>query len=432
MNGTDAIHHPAVPLTELISYRADSAGLVVKAGIVGIAFTVLAAIVGLVFGRWADFMHAYLAAYLFWFGLSAGSIGLTMLHHLTGGRWGDIMRPLLETGARGVFLMAVLGLPLLVWMGHIYPWAQDASVVALSAKVEHQRKFWTNPVGFSVRYFLYFAVLGFLAWRLNARYRLRDELAVQDPEHNSGAGFRVLSGPGILVLGIVVTLATIDWGMSTQAGWFSTMYGLLFIAGMGLTTFAFMMTAVLLINRRWEADHAGRDAAHPTSLVGKQDWHDLGNLMLAFTMLWGYMSLSQMLITYSGNLPFETVFYNYRSLNGWQYVGGALIALHWALPFFLLLMRGIKRDPRRLVFVAVLILLVRQVDFYYQVHPSYAQGLPGWPDERVKVYGALGLHTFLNVLTPIGIGGLWVAFFAWNLQYRRVLPAPAREGGHHG
>ena len=432
MNGTEAIPHPAVPHTELVSYRVDSQGLVVKAGIVGVAFLVLAAVVGLVFGRWADFMHAYLAAYLFWFGLSAGSIGLTMLHHLTGGRWGDIMRPLLETGARGVFLMALLGLPILIWIGHIYPWAQNPDL--LSAKLNHQREYWTNPFGFRVRYFIYFAVLGFLAFRLNSRYRLRDEMAVQDPEHNTGVGYRVLSGPGILVLGIVVTLATVDWGMSTQAAWFSTMYGLLFVAGMGLTTFAFMMVTVLLINRRWAGEHAARDAAggHPASLVGRQDWHDLGNLMLAFTMLWGYMSLSQMLITYSGNLPFETVFYNYRSLNGWQYVGGALIALHWALPFFLLLMRDIKRDPRRLVVVAILILLVRQVDFYYQVHPSYSQGLPGWADEDVKVNGALGLHTFLNLLTPIGIGGLWVAFFAWNLQKRRVLPAPAQEGGHHG
>jgi hypothetical protein len=194
-----------------------------------------------------------------------------------------------------------------------------------------------------------------------------------------------------------------------------------------------MTVAVLLINRRWENEHAARDAsAHPLTLVGRQDWHDLGNLMLAFTMLWGYMSLSQMLITYSGNLPYETVFYNYRSLNGWQYVGGALIALHWALPFFLLLMRDIKRNPRKLVIVAILILLVRQVDFYYQVHPSYTQGLPGREDKDVLVKGALGLHTFLNLLTPIGIGGLWVAFFAWNLQKRRVLPAPAQEGGHHG
>ena len=432
MNATHVLSYQGIQPTELISYRLEFRGFAVKALIVGAVLTVLAALIGVAFGRWGDFMHAYLAAYLFWFGLSAGCIGLTMLHHLTGGRWGDVMRPLLETGARGVFLMFVLGLPILFFMKWIYPWAQD--VAALSERLQYQRRIWANPVFFSVRYVIYFAVLGFLAWRLNAKYRLRDEMAVQDPEHNTGHAFRVLSGPGILVLGVVITLATIDWGMSTQAAWFSTMYGLLFVAGMGLTTFAFMMVTVLLINRRWAAEHAGRDAAgtHPVSLVGRQDWHDLGNLMLAFTMLWGYMSLSQMLITYSGNLPFETVFYNYRSLNGWQYVGGALIALHWALPFFLLLMRDIKRDPRRLVVVAILILLVRQVDFYYQVHPSYAQGLPGWPDEDMKVNGALGLHTFLNLLTPIGIGGLWVAYFAWNLQKRRVLPAPAQEGGHHG
>jgi hypothetical protein len=431
MNGTHAIEPHAIPHTELVSYRVDSQGLALKAAIVGGGALVLAFFVGLAFGRTSDFLHAYLAAFLFWFGLSAGSIGLTMLHHLTGGRWGDVMRPLLETGARGVFLMALLGIPILLGMGLIYPWAQETKF--LSAKLIYQRDYWTSPVFFAVRYVLYFVVLGFLAWRLNSKYRLRDEMAVQDPEHNSGVGFRVLSGPGILVLGVIITLCTVDWAMSVQAGWFSTLYGLLFVAGMGLTTFAFMTVAVLVINRQWAAHRAGRDAAahhHPVALVGTQDWHDLGNLMLAFTMLWGYMSLSQMLIIYSGNLPAETVFYNFRSLNGWQYVGGALIALHWALPFLMLLMRDIKRDPRKLVVVALLILLVRQLDFYYQIHPSYAEGLPGRPD--VRVGGALGLHTLLNVLTVLGIGGLWVAFFAWNLQKRRVLPAPAQEDGHHG
>lgn len=418
MTGTQAIH------TELISYRIPHLKVAMPAVIVGGGALVLAIVLGLI-GGWAHFMHAYLAAYLFWFGITIGCIALTMLHHLTGGRWGDVMRPLLETGARNILPMFVLGLPLLICMTWIYPWAQDTQF--LSQKLLHQRHIWTNPVFFSIRFVLYFIILGALVYGLNRKYRLRDEMSVQDPAHNTGGIFRVISGPGMVILFVVITFATVDWAMSTQAAWFSTMYGLWYMAGQGLSTFAFMAVIVLLITRTWEAQNPGR----PT-LVDTQAWHDIGNLMLAFTMLWGYTSLSQMLITYSGNLPFETAFYRARSVNGWQYLGGAMIVLHWLLPFFLLLMRDIKRDPKKLVLVAVLILLVRQVDFYYQIHPAYADGLPGKPlDPKWQVTSVLGWHTVLNLLTPIAIGGFWIAAFAWQLKDRRVLPAPKVED-HHG
>lgn len=419
MNGTHAIQ------TELISYRIDHTKVAIYAGVIGLGALVLAVIVGLI-GGWANFMHAYLASFLFWFGLSVGCIGLTMLHHLTGGRWGDVIRPLLETGARGIVLMAVLFIPILIppFMRLIYPWAVENPAL-LPTRLKHQYA-WTNPAFFTVRAVLYFIVLAVLAFAINRKYRLRDEMAVQDPAHNSSAGFRVLSGPGILILGITVTLATFDWGMSIQPGWFSTIYGLMYLAGQGLSTFAFMTVVVMMVTQLWAK---GRREPAP-NLIETGAWHDLGNLLLAFTMLWGYMSLSQMLIIYSGNLPHETVFYRARSINGWQYVGGLLIGLHFALPFVLLLMRGIKRDPKKLVLLALFILLIRQLDFYYQIHPSYAEGLP--LDASVRVEGALGVHTLLNLLTPIAIGGLWVAFFAWNLKDRRVLPAPAAEAHHHG
>lgn len=420
MNGTQAIH------TELISYRIPHMKVAVPAVGVGVAALVVGAIVGLIFG-WDDFMHAYLAAYLFWFGVTIGCIALTMLHHLTGGRWGDVMRPLLETGQRNLLLMLVMGLPLLVFMRDIYPWAQPREL--LSAKLVHQRDIWTNPLFFSIRYFVYFLILGALAYGLNRKWRLRDEMAVQDPAHNTGGFFRFVSGPGLVVLFVTITFLTVDWAMSVQAAWFSTLYGLWYMAGQGLSTFSLMVIVILMITRTWEARQTGD---HRRTLVDTQTWHDLGNLMLAFTMLWGYLSLSQMLIVYSGNLPFETAFYASRSNKGWQYLGGALIVLHFVLPFFCLLMRDIKRDPRKLVLVAILIILVRQIDFYYQIHPSYADGMPGKTEEADRVLSVFGIHTFLNLLTPIGIGGLWVAFFAWNLKDRRVLPAPAPEDHHHG
>lgn len=439
MNGTTTPTSNVLQ-TELISYRINLPRVAMPALVFGGGALALALVVGLIAkatagagdAGFAHFMHAYLAGFIFWFGITCGCIALTMLHHLTGGRWGEVLRPLLETGIKAVPLMFVLGLPILFGMKWLYPWTQDEQFMGKALRHQHEK--WTYPSFFIVRYFIYFAVLMGFRFLLLRKYRLRDEMAVQDPAHNSDARFRLISGPGILIYGVLVTLALADWGMSAQAGWYSTLYGMLSIVGQGLSTMAFMVVATTLITRGYEV-HRGHadDVHHHGTLVGKQDWHDLGNLLFAMTMLWGYLSLSQMLITYSGNLPQETIFYYFRSTNGWQYVGGFLIVLHFCLPFFLLLMRDIKRDPRRLVLVALFILVVRQLDLYYQVHPSYAQGFRDGNGELFnQVGGALGWHTILNVLIPFGMGGLWVAFFAWNLRDRRVLPAPASEDHHHG
>jgi hypothetical protein len=424
MNGTHVIN------TELISYRINHQKLLLPAVVAGGAGLVVAAAVALATGDFGNFAHAYLGAYLFWFGLTFGSMGLTMLHHLTGGRWGDVTRPLLESGIKTLPATFVLGLPLLFMVKWLYPWTQPEKF--MTEKMVHQHTIWMNIPFFTIRFFVYFAIFGALGFMLLKKYKLRDEMAVQDPEHNSSPFLRTVSAPGLVVAIATLTFAEFDWGMSVQAGWFSSVYGLLALVGAGLTTWAFMMVTLLLITRQYEAGKAHGDHGHLNpALVGKQDWHDLGNMMLAFTMLWGYLSLSQMLITYSGHLPQETVFYHDRSLNGWQYIGGFLIALQWALPFFLLLMRGIKRDPNKLVLVALAILVFRQLDFYYQIHPAYTAGLKDAAGEiHHQVTAAVGVHTLTHILCVFGIGGLWVLAFAWNLRDRRVLPAPAREEHH--
>jgi hypothetical protein len=369
-----------------------------------------------------------------------------MLHHLTGGRWGDVLRPLLETGIKSLPLMAVLFLPIAVGMKWIYPWTQPEKYLAypgygfIHEALSHQHHIWSNPLFFCIRAVIYFVILFILSRALLRQYKLRDEMAMQDPEHNSGPSYRLISGPGIVITCVLVTLFMTDWGMSTQPGWYSTLYGMAALAGEGLSTFAFMIVALLLILKTFGIEHArahgrGHEPGHEHVgiLVSKNDWHDLGNLTFAFTMIWGYLSLSQLIITYSGNLPQETIFYNFRSNNGWQYIGWGLTFLHFVLPFMLLLMRDIKRDPNKLVLVALFVLMIRQLDFYYQVHPSYTLGLKDSDGNTfAQVMGALGWHTVTNLLTPFGIGGLWVAFFAWNLRDRRVLPKPAEEGHHHG
>ena len=160
-------------------------------------------------------------------------------------------------------------------------------------------------------------------------------------------------------MGLTITFASVDWAMSLDPHWFSTIYGVLFMVGQALAALTLVIVLLALFSK--EAPFAG--------VVKPVDVHDLGKLMLAFTMLWAYIHLSQFLITWSGNLPEEIPWYLRRTHGGWKLVAQMLVVFHFALPFLLLLSRDLKRDAKRLAGVAGLVFLVRLLDLYWLVAP---------------------------------------------------------------
>jgi hypothetical protein len=257
-----------------------------------------------------------------------------------------------------------------------------------------------NPVGFVGRAVFYFAVWATLAHFLNRWSRRLDESKDPVTARQAGRRLRGLSGGGILLLGLTITFSSIDWAMSLDPHWFSTIYGLIFMVGQVLSAF----TLVILLVSTLGGEVRLREAIPPQTV------HDLGKLLLAFVMLWAYIHLSQFLITWSGNLPEETPWYLNRLQGGWQHLAHVLIAFHFVLPFLLLLSRDLKRDVRRLAFVAGLLFLMRFVDLYWLVAPAFVAGkgfAPHW----------------LDVAAPLGLGGLWIAAFARELGRRPLLPA---------
>jgi len=378
MNQTDALNPRVLSYIRQWSLMIGGVGLVL-------------AVAGAFFGL-EQFWQSYLLAYIFWLEIPLGCLAILMLHHLVGGRWGFMIRRLLETGAMTLPLMAVLFIPLLFGLNKLYSWT-DPEMVAQSALLQHKSVYLNMPF-FPTRNIVFFVVWIGLAYLLNRWSLEQDRLA----EPTLTSRMRRLSGVGMILYILTATFAAYDWLMSLEPEWFSSIYGLLFIVGQVLATFAF---AVIVL--RW-----GSNRQPLAEVVARSDFNDLGNFMLGFVMIWAYISFSQFLIIWSANIPEEAVWYYHRSQGGWQWVGLGLILFHFALPFLLLLSRRAKRQAWLLATLAGLIIVMRLVDLFWLVVPAFHP---------------TGLHLhWLDLVTPIAMGGIWLASFAWQLAGKPLLP----------
>jgi hypothetical protein len=346
------------------------------------------------------FLRAYLFGFVFFAGLSLGCLAIVMLQHLTGGAWGIPIRRILESGTRTLPLIAILFLPIAFGLKRLYPWARPEEV-AKDAILQAKEAYLNVPF-FLARAAFYFAVWILVAWFLN-RWSLEQDRAGSPALTRR---LQMLSAAGLVAYGLTMTFASIDWVMSLEPRWFSTMYGVMIIAGQALNALAFVTAALVLMSpRRPYAD-----------FVRTSHYHDLGKLLLAFVMFWCYVAFSQYLIIWAGNLPEEIPWYLRRFSGGWGWVGVALVLLHFALPFLLLLPEGANRNSRILAGVAALVVLMRLVDVYWLVRPVFTQTTAAAGSTRFQV-------TWLDLAAPIGIGGVWLAVFLWQLEEHPLLPA---------
>jgi len=358
---------------------------------VGLFFSVL--IVAGMFMDRAQFFHAYLVGFIFWTGITIGSLALLMLQHLTGGAWGVVIRRVLEASTRTLPLVLVLFVPVVIGLNQIYPWTNRALMdqsPALHEKAVH----YLNPTFFIGRAVAYFAIWSLLAVLLNW-------LSLQQ-DRTAGSGLKkrmlMISGPGLGVLILTITFASIDWMMSLDPAWSSTIYGLIFVASWSLSALAFGILVMSWLSKREPMN----------AVVRPSHFHDWGNLLLALVMLWTYFAFSQYLIIWSGNLPEETVWYVARNHGGWGAIALGIVILQFAFPFMTLLSRAAKKSPQKLALLAVLILAMRIVDVIWLVEPTYNR-------EHFHL-------SWMDVVAPIAMGGLWIAMFAWQLQKRSLVP----------
>ena len=368
-------------------------GMALPIGVIGLLASVVGAIV-LGPETAAQFFRSWLFSFMFWLALSLGSLAWLMIHHTTGGGWGFIVRRPLEAATRTLPLMLVCLVPILVPMllgqGTLYPWADPAHVRGdeiLEAKVA-----WLNVPGFVFRAAFYFAVWIGLAFVFNKWSRDLDNKP--DDREKIVHKFALLGPVGLILYALTITGAGIDWVMSQDPHWYSSMFGALFIVGQGLATMSFLNIMIGVLSKDTDLLKLA-----PRKYIG-----DLGNLNMAFTLLWAYVNYSQWLIMYAANISEESVWFLQRMRFGWQYVAGALIFIQFVLPFLTLAIgTNVKREPHRLKYVAGLILFMRAVDLFWVTQPTHRSHLT--------------IH-WLDIATFAGIGGMWM--WMWTRELRKA------------
>jgi hypothetical protein len=363
--------------------------------IIGLIFSVLAAVLAI---KDADqFFQAYLLGIMMWLGVSLGSMAILMLRHLTKGAWGMVIRRILGAAMRTISLVTVLFIPiwLEVYFGHhhLYVWL-DPAAIAKNAHLQQITRTYLNSWGFIARSALYFLVWNLISFFLTKWSREQDSPSA--PDHT--LRFKAVSAPGILLYAFTISFAAIDWVMSLDPSWMSTIYGLLLLIGQLLSALCFAIVVERILFKY-----------RPMSeLLKPEQVHDHGKFMLTFIMVWAYFSFSQWLIIWAGNLPEEITWYIKRLNGGWGGVGLVLVIGQFAVPFIFLLSRSYKRNIAKLAWLAVWVLLMRWVDLYWIIEPNFS---------------ATFHVTLAEIVVPIAMGGLWLWYFCRNLAAMPLVPA---------
>jgi hypothetical protein len=340
-------------------------------------------------------LQSYLPAFLLWAGVSIGCLSMLMLQHLSGGHWGILLRRLLEAGARTIYFLPLFFIPILLGMSYLYPWADPVRIAGDHhlAEVVLKKGAYLNVPFFVLRTVFYFVFWAMMARTLSAHSWNYDETG--DREY--AEKMRRLSSWGLLAQALMITFAGIDWAMSLDPHWFSTIWGILFMVGQALAAWC---VCIMVVSRLQTHPPLNRVA---TSAL----FHDLGKFLFALVTLWGYVNISQFLIIWSGNLPEEVTWYLDRSKDGWRQLTYVLVALHFVLPFFTLLSAGLKKNANRLAVVAGLLFALRYVDLFWNVAPIFKH-------EHFSV------HPF-DLLMPVALGGAWLYLFARELERAPLL-----------
>jgi hypothetical protein len=354
-------------------------------GGVGLLLVIVGAVIDL-----DQVFQSYLFTYLFWLGISLGCLVWLLIHGMTGGRWGDAIHPLLEASALLVGLMALLFIPLLFGLDRLYLWAQP-DIVAHDALLQHKQPYLNIPF-FIGRAILYFVVWVGTIMLLNRWWRS----LMQQPTLALAEKLRRFSGIGLALYGLTITFGAVDWLMSLDPHWFSTIFGVLIAAGQVSAALAFMIAVIAIVGQ-----------IYPYSqMITEQHIGDLGALLLTTVIFWTYIAFVQFFIIWSGNLPEDVVWYLDRLEGGWNWVAVAILFFHAIIPFVLLLSADLRRNRRRLAVVALIVLAADLVNLWWLVAPTFSA-------EHFTIH-------WLDVVMPIFLGGVWIAAYVWRLRRQAV------------
>jgi hypothetical protein len=361
---------------------------------IGVVLAVLGgaacAILGLADPR--QFYFSWLVSYLFFLSLALGGLFFVLIQYAAQGTWGIVVRRIGETIFATMPLMAVLFLPIVFGLHHLYEWSHQEAVAQDAVLA------WKAPY-LNVPFFLIRAAVYFGCWTFIALlyYRLsRGQDTTGDPAVS--ARLRRLAGPSLIVLAVTTTFASFDWIMSLTPHWFSTIFGVYFFAGAFVGFIALLSVAAV----------AMRHARLIETAISAEHLHDLGKFLFAFTAFWAYIAFSQFFLIWYANIPEETVWFKARLEGSWETVSILLIVGHFVVPFFYLMGRAVKRRGATLAVGGAWLLAMHFVDLYWMVMPT--------------LHPAGVSPSLLDVAAFVTVGGCFVAAAGWLLRRQALVP----------
>ena len=364
-------------------------------------------------------LRAYLHGYMTCFGLAGGGLVVLMLQYVSGGKWGMILRRPLEAMSRTLPLVALMFLPIGLLMKHLYQWAAFPTVQAeLNARAQHlvtdeqaltaiSKIAMLNPVSVWIQTAIIFGILITFMFLLNRWSLERDADPAAGTEQSFDrwrTRFENLSGPGIFLYVVLLTVGSIDWIKSLDVTWYSSIYGLQFLVGQGYSVLAFGILILILLSRYEPIK----------TLLRPTEQHDLGKLAFAFTMLNIYLTFAEFLIIWSGNVPDEIPWYLNRIHGGWWVICALDATCHWLIPFCLLLSRDLKRNKGKMIVLTCFMLFARCLDMFWLIEPNFANAAG-----NLHLAGNLGIFAYVTV--PIAVLSFWGWFFLGELQKRPLV-----------
>jgi hypothetical protein len=384
-----------------------------RALIVAAVFAATAFVLGFADGRGFDLDHllrGWLLGMVLTFGFAVGGLALLMVQYLSGGKWGLLLRRLLEAMSRTLPLIFAYWIVVALSLKRLYLWAAVNNVSAAlksgwineaqAHAIEFKRPMLNSAIFIWVS-LLCFAIWAFYTWRLND-LGLKRDAASAETTPKWIKQFENICGPGIVVYAITMTAAVIYWVMSLDPTWYSSVYGLLFLVGQGYGVLA--LSIIIAISLSKEDPFK--------TILRTTEQHDLGKLAFAFVMLNIYLAFSQFLIIWSGNLPEEIPWYMDRFMGGWGVIITLDFIFHWLIPFTLLLSRDLKRNKKRLMRICQWMVFARAFDLFWLIEPNFK-------DAARNLHFSWGILEYAAV--PTAMVALWFAFFCTQLKSRPLV-----------
>lgn len=339
-----------------------------------------------------QFFFSYLVSFVFFTGIGLAALIMVMIHHITRSSWGTIFRRIPEAMASNFLVWAVFAIPLVLGIHNLYHWSHEDAVI--SDSILQGKSPYLNTTFFVIRQFIYFAIWGFLGYKL---HKISTEM---DETNDWGITtlMRKISAPGIPLFAFSVAFASFDWLMSLDPHWFSTMFGVYFFAMFFQAFWPVMILLVFFMQRQGLLQNT----------IGKVHIYDLGAWFFAFTVFYAYIAFCQFLLIYYANMPEETLWYYNRLQGSWKYIAYSLILFRFLVPFVVLLNREAKHNPRILIATSVLVIATHFAEVYWIAMPIMnGQGIS---------------FSWMDLTTLLGLGGIFFGLFFNKFKNHSMIP----------